>query len=336
MRIASILMVLNFTYQLFGGLEVFIKKMYEGEYIDCEPIKVEIGLKNNGAERIKIGYYKSLTRNKAFYLMINGEEYRGPKRAHEGFTETIEIETFLEAKEEIREEIDLRVIGLKAGRYEIKAVVDFSEYGERYNNLKVESEPIELIIKKPIGVDEIAYKEAEKYMNEHYKSGYRKVDFCEIITGEGWGNEFRNILLEKYPTSTYAGWVVYERMQKPLSARAEKIKELMDKGLYMEHGWVPWPWEYHNGLKELNGREYVEWHIKWGEELLKNHPDFPFISEIKIILGLAYLKLNQIEKGLSMLKDISNENSKEGIWAKEYLGLIEKSKIKEKIILEKK
>jgi hypothetical protein len=53
-------------------------------------------------------------------------------------------------------------------------------------------------------------------------------------------------------------------------------------------------------------------------------------------LGLAYLKLNQIEKGLSMLKDISNENSKEGIWAKEYIGLIEKSKIKEKIILEKK
>jgi len=310
MKLILLILIICFSCQGFGDLELFIKEKYKLDLVECEPIKVEIGWRNAGKERIRVGFNRNPTESNAFYLVINGIEYRDPFK---GYRATIEPEAgakdYLDGWEEIREEVDLRIIGLKAGVYEIKAVVDFTGYGRGYYNGKVESNAIELEIRKPMGIDEEAYKGAEKYIREHYKGEYKRLDFCEILTGEGWGNEFRNILLEHYPTSTYAGWVLLHlqniggvipiREKELIKKKANIIASGLDRKILNPD------WDTYKIVegKKVHTRDLYEKNAFYQEKFISANPDFIFSSNISTSLADGYLYyLGETKKGCYYLE----------------------------------
>ena len=287
-----IFLFIYFSNQVFGGLEVYIKEKYKLNLVDCEPIIVKVGWKNNGTEKIKVGAPNMILYSKSFYLTINGREYRGPwgKYKPQILVKPSEKD-WLDPNEEVSNEIDLRVIGLGEGNYEIKAVVDFTGYGEGYYNGKVESKEVELEIRKPMGIDEEAYKGAEKYIKQHYKGEYKKSDFCEILTGEGWGNEFRNILLEKYPTSTYAGWVLAgTNYINYLKLIIEKLKSYLN-GAYTDQIL---------GTGELKFREK---RAKQLEDYLNNVPNFVLADWMRFEIIYSYTYLGKYEEAEKRMKE---------------------------------
>ncbi len=194
MKRMIILIFLLLSIDLRSELRLKMEARQDLNIVECEPIWVRVILRNEGDGKEVIGV-RFLTRLEGFYMLVNGKEYRGPwQRCNPVWEDEVFGKDYIGKGEEIKEDIDLRIMELGEGEYEIECKIEFKD-GRilKSNNLKIN-------IKKPMGEDLEAYKYAEEYMKKAYPKGYKKIELCEVATSDK--------ILTHFPTSTYAGWVL--------------------------------------------------------------------------------------------------------------------------------
>ena len=136
-----------------------------------------------------------------------------------------------------------------------------------------------------------------------------------------WPSKYRKDIFKKYPSSTYAAWMMLNSLDNPQGAKPEKIMELMKKNQFPIVRSVYDP-AFIEGWKQLSGNELAEWQIKWSEYILDHHPDFAFAKRLKLVIAIDSIVIGQKEKGLLLLNEIAKEkNTKEGNWAAEFITL---------------
>jgi hypothetical protein len=208
-KVYLIFIMFIFSLDVYGQLKIEINNVRE-EWLLGEPIRIGIYLKNESKGILRT--YRSLMR---FSSASSLKLYISPMEGVEKMSERTEEEIINQIYEyeplwEYRREIGLfDYIIKKAGIYRVKVVYDVRMEGSNYVDKGVylgpsESNEIEIKVKEPAGIDLEAY---------NYFKGF------PIAYGEE--------LLEKYPTSTYAGWALINR-GSGASPNFATGKELLD------------------------------------------------------------------------------------------------------------
>lgn len=285
-----------------------------------EPIYIEWVLRNESKEGIKVampaGYWQ-------YYIKVyreSGEEVQRNRVMDEHFSLTGEYEIELLIGGDCKRLLyDLSInYELGTGRYYIYAIYKQSSplknaRTHRYEEVwsgEIKSNRVELQVEEPQGEE----REAYEYFKGHIPlSGERSKE-----------------VLEKFPTSTYAGWVVEKYLYKPSETDVEwfynklEFKQGVCNSVPTRDGW-----------KQLTGKDYLNWQKGWAEEILKNHPDFAMAENLKLLLAVINYWEGNKEKGKDWLDKLSKE-SKEYKWGRKFFEYIEqKSKEKEKEIIKK-
>ena len=144
------------------------------------------------------------------------------------------------------------------------------------NTIKIEVEP-------PTGIDLEAYKyfKADPLKSENYKE-----------------------LLKKHPTSTYAAYVVYDRLKGFAGADFSNPGFLrsLETGLFLSNSY---PTE--NGWMEMKDEMNAAWWSKWAGIILKNHPDIWFADELRLRLAMNQVALKNYQTAEADFIKLSKE-----------------------------
>ena len=199
----------------------------------------------------------------------------------------------------------------KAGKYTAKAI--FESKGPYYylENGKlvpfqawegrIESEICQFEVKPPTGIDLEAYN-------------YFKGDPLSKPSE----------LLQKYPTSTYAGYVACPPNQWTSNTAPERILKAIETGSYLSGGSLPDDTgQSKDGWLYLGGKDLIEWRAKWVGIVLKNHPDIWYADDLKLRLAVDQIALKNYQAAESDLDKLSKEAKLEvAEKAKKYLSLM--------------
>lgn len=132
----------------------------------------------------------------------------------------------------------------------------------------------------------------------------------------GWGDvlecgfcpsgyrDLRAELLQKFPTSTYAAYVIYGRLGNFAYAdftdskfiRSIETQSILSNSYPTEAGWI---W--------MKGEMNAAWWEKWVNLILKNHPDIWFADELKLKLAVNEIALKKYESGELALEKLAKE-----------------------------
>ena len=213
MKVIIRILILIFSLNLFSQLELKLEKNYGEKVVRCEPIWVKVILENKSNRKVIIGVEGavSLTLIKSFYFLVNGREYRGPwSDGHEVIEFPANAKNYIDKGESKESNIDLRIMALQEGKYDLEAVLELEEKVYKSNK-------IELDIEAPVGIDEEAYRYAEEEYNrlmgdywnrENKPYNIRFMGVCKYLT------ENPTFTLENFPISTYAGWALKDYVYK--------------------------------------------------------------------------------------------------------------------------
>lgn len=150
---------------------------------------------------------------------------------------------------------------------------------------EIQSNSVEIEVKEPTGVD----AQVLKWANDHQT----------IPT-----NPF---VLHRFPTSTYAAWVVVQKFQGFSGSDFGMVMNSIESGDYLNRElWVPE--ENASGQKPIHGIEALNWKRQYFGIILQNHPDFPFADQLKLMLALDELALKQYEFAARDLRQVASES----------------------------
>lgn len=190
----------------------------------------------------------------------------------------------------------------KAGRYRIKLIYeskDYKRYSEIYEKIgketivtpisevilgPVESNEIILEIKEPEGIDKQAYEEFKGYPRAYGKE-----------------------LLEKYPTSTYAGWELKQRGPYPFLAGG---KNLIDDLLlpYNKRKGYQGSVDENDNSKWITPEEKARIYETYAEQFLSFHADEDISLIIRMRLAMAKAVLHKWQEAYEAAeKSLSKE-----------------------------
>ncbi|MEJ5165678.1 MAG: hypothetical protein WHV67_01470 [Thermoanaerobaculia bacterium] len=277
-----------------------------------EPIYVCISSEYIGKENITIA--ESAFSLEIFIENINGEKIREKKRE---VVESIKMpyDKFKEISfgwskrkcEEISSKyyIDLGqyyVWGRVLSKGPYKEKIGNTIIGRRAWEGEIETEKELFALLYPEGIDKEAY--------EYFKrSKYGQVP----LEGEG-----AKELLEKFPTSTYAGWVVQRFIYKPTECDIETFYKYFEykhgNSVPTKEGWQPMDFE-----------RYINWQKEWAEEILRNHPDFAMAEELKLLLAVIYFWQGDEGRANQWLDKLGRE-SKGYKWGKEFINYLKEKR----------
>jgi len=179
----------------------------------------------------------------------------------------------------------------KAGKYFIKATISrkgpyyFLENGRKMSfkawEGNVSSDTIAIVVKNPEGIDLEAYN---------------------YFKGEPLSKPDQ--LFQRFPTSTYAGYVVYGSLKGFASADFANPMFLrsLETGLFLSNSY---PTE--NGRMEMKDEMNAAWWSKWAGIILKNHPDIWFADELRLKLAMNHVALKNYQTAEADFIKLSKE-----------------------------
>ncbi len=143
------------------------------------------------------------------------------------------------------------------------------------------SEPVRITIEQPQGEDKKAY--------DYFKD--------EPLSKPAE-------LLKKFPTSTYAAYIVYDRLKGFADADFANPKFLrsLETGLFLSNSYPTeggWSWM----KDEMN----AAWWSKWAGIILKNHPDIWFADELRLKLAMNQVALKNYQAAEADFIKLSKE-----------------------------
>jgi len=256
------------------------------------PIYLEWVMKNESKAEIKTGIIPKYD----FLIVITDENGKELKRVGTGeilYREGRDIKV-IKRGEEIRGSYNLSEnYRLVAGVYKVylrwrSNGIVLNAKTKQYETVwagDIRSNEEEFIIEEPNGIDKEVY-------NKYHYEPEGKIMCCNKP----------NEVLEKYPTSTYAGWVLYNfdidwYTRGTCSICDEKIiKDINEIGFFkaLEN--------LRNSKKEIERKEKREKTIEFLEKFIKEHPEFPFIGYYYATLADKYLIKGDIKKACENYK----------------------------------
>ena len=135
-------------------------------------------------------------------------------------------------------------------------------------------------------------------------------------------------ILQEYPTSTYAAFVVYDFMKGPSQSDPMNLIEVLESGSYLERSFKA-PYENPQDERQRStfatywGEHGLRWRERWGNLVLTNHPDFRYADEIRLCLAVDQIALKHYEAAAQALDRLAKDDkSPMAQKAKEYLGFM--------------
>lgn len=314
---------------VFAGSPFLIKiDSAQKDFIINEPAIVQVTWKNISKEPINIGYGLTFISNPALKLQIKGPVRKECKTIPEvSVDRNPNPGRNIAAHETISNQLDVSIYGLcEPATYEVWIEYNpgnlSSGYIEKHSILStpVESNHVFLNIKMPSGLD-----------LEIFEKHHNSCNHISLTPQE---------LLQKYPTSTYAAYSIYEYIKGFSSNNPSAVMGQME-GAYPIYNVNSYPDdnpENKRGWIDLRGKTAFEWWSKWIGIILKNHPDIWFADELRLknaVNLIAMKRYQEAETELSKL-EAKDQFQYKGA-AKEYLSLmrqegwIENVKANEKI-----
>jgi hypothetical protein len=146
---------------------------------------------------------------------------------------------------------------------------------------KVESNECYVTVVTPKGIDKEAY---------------------EYFKGSPLSNPTE--LLKNYPTSTYAAYLIYDRLRGFAQADFTNPRFLksLETGVFLSNSYpteAGWIW--------FKGEDNAAWWSKWAEVILKNHPDIWFADELRLKVAINQVALKKYKEGEAELEKLSKE-----------------------------
>jgi hypothetical protein len=207
-------------------------------------------------------------------------------------------------KKEYSNSIIERQVGIiNEGEYYIKGIWDSTRESKGYK-CKWESEWIKIELRAE-GEDRTLIEELKK----NYPNGYK----CMLID-LAFNKNLREYVLEKYPTSTYAGWVLAESIYSGGQLECYERKEYIDKMInFFTLSDDDKKLEMY-GKTDIRGwtspSEFAKKYVDLAENFLKIHNDFGALNGIYLKLAIAYMALNKWQEADSYIgKIIKNEKN---------------------------
>lgn len=316
--------ILLFLSNLINGGDINVKiKSYPKEVILGEPIYVCVGAEYKGDGAIKIAKGE---RGFKVYARIERVDGKAIKQMRPPSINWAPYHSFEEIRNGWKEEVCKDISELKEieeGEYYITGeVTSEGPFYERVGNGKeivereawrgkIQSEKVIIRVKYPEGID----REAYEYFK---KTRYKEVP----LSGEG-----AKEVLEKFPTSTYAGWVLARTSSGAYFTDYTSGKELIEDML------KPVEKRFRSGViakcegekyKKLDKRPGECWktidyiaqeYIGYAEKFLRAKNEHIYMGEILSRIAMAHIILNNwgeaygyLSKSIELLKEDGEKN----------------------------
>jgi len=291
--------------------------------VQCEPMSLVISWQNMSETPLMLGELDP-TKNGAVSLEIDGKSVTMPLLRTPAPLYLNCTETGLQPGVKKEGTIPLIALVLEPGTHKFKAEATFRGQEKTHFDGAVESDMARLMITAPEGEDLRALEYIRRDLHSKGLSGETlNLGTCQVLTQDP--KVFGDIL-ELFPDSIYAAWIVMSYFARPDVYEPRVVKEMLDSESWPLPNAVPGT--RINAQRQLHGKARARWEIQWGERILTVHPDFARRETLRLELAVDYLILGRKKDGLRLLKQLASEGKPEtqSRWAESFLGLYTKSR----------
>jgi hypothetical protein len=130
-------------------------------------------------------------------------------------------------------------------------------------------------------------------------------------------------LLKNYPSSTYTTELILQYVDSPEDLEPQKIKELVDAGLYPRGNVVPDADSPSGFSPTLPPKMRAQWYVEHLPVLINKHPNQARAESAKLALGLSYLVLGNKTEANRVIEEVAKLNTKRGNWARNFIAQIQ-------------
>jgi len=285
---------MTFSAVASAQLKVELILLTGDKVIKCEPIKLKMVWENQSEEEVRVGFPPRPYYSKVTYLMVNGNKIYLPKVL--SGSQAVFARDVLEPGERSEDNLELMNILKESGEYRIRLVADFDILGENYLKGKFESEEVRVTVSEPEGVDLTVYNEAlaRLPLTAEKKLESDRENVCLEI------EIMRDTLLARYPTSTYAGWVLVQQgssrmgmdYQNGLVNRSERLSGFIRESLLENDRTV-------NSMKTYGGKR-----IKALSDYLTAKPDFALFEWMEYEMAFWHIYRGEYKEAANKIQRI--------------------------------
>ena len=148
----------------------------------------------------------------------------------------------------------------------------------------VDSSPVQVTVEAPTGVDAAAYQAFKGNPLAH------PVD-----------------LLRRFPTSTYAAYVVYGVVHGFAGGDQPMFLRSIETGSYLSNSYPDDTGKSKDGWRSLSGEQAAQWWVKWINIILSNHPDIWFADRLRLKRAVDQVALKNYQVGAADLQTLSQQ-----------------------------
>ncbi|OGF67769.1 MAG: hypothetical protein A2Y62_13905 [Candidatus Fischerbacteria bacterium RBG_13_37_8] len=297
-------------------------KIYNSDAILCEPLWVDITATYKGNEQIEASLSSILLFVDNEKVTFNACIIYGHVSRSRGFR-------ILKKEDSFKIIEDLRCFPpfWKSGKFNVRFEI------ENDTELLLRTASFEINISEPTGVDKQLYDYAQSVNSPDLKicikdqSGKCNEDlWSPCTTSSAFDECFKNVtwdeMATEYPNSCYTAWIYNNRIRnltiKDPRSTANSIKN--SKYRAGNSVWDLWGSKIKGTQKHLSGTEYCRWEIEKSLAIINSCSRFPQKDRLMLSIAINNIKLGNEQRGIEILKTLIREsNSREAVWAKEFL-----------------
>lgn len=273
-------------------------------YLLYEGVYVRATVENTSDEPVKVIESPLQTMNiqhSSWNLKIEGDDVEQPQKALSGLRSIPLPTTTLAPKEKVTKEL-ASFWRLGPGEYEIWVEYDpprsldwFLEEDD-VPRMKVVSNRFRFEIVPPTGIDADVIARFEKGDREKFETMGTRQWYNSILNNQ----YFTDLILEEFPSSTYAGWVLGGR---PYPQDPEKMMELLKKRI------APPPL-YNKRVAETRAglKRFAQKQIEQLTAYLQIRPDFPDADWMNFRIAYLSLEIGDTDRAKTILEQLVKVN----------------------------
>ena len=297
-------------------------RVFNDNAILCEPLMVDVKITYNGNEPLE-GY---LYENDLYVNDNKIEENICKMTVHidKGFAPKY---TFKPGKAiYFRDNLRCYYPFWKPGKYDVQVKTKINQ------ELIISTPPFRITISEPAGIDKKVFDIGKANYSPDAKFcirgglGICRKDLWNPCTySEEPDESLLNISSEeialKYPASRYTVWLYYIYMFDPIRKDPRQIAISISKGKRYPDGNSVWDPTVNGHIRDLSDtKKYAKWAKEKSLEMIKLIPNFPDKERLIVVAGICSIVLGEELEGIEILKKLIQEsNSREAIWAKQFL-----------------
>ena len=173
--------------------------------------------------------------------------------------------------------------------------------------------PVE--VRQPTGQDAAYLKALHDALRQYEKSAHPvrmkgvPLSWHEVLSS------FRihsgQIALSRFPTSSYAAYVVYGTMHGFMQGEQSMFLRSIERGTYLANSYPDDTGKSKDGWRSLQGDAAAAWWSKWINIILTNHPDIWFADQLRLKRAVDQVALKNYQIGAADLETLSKEATPE-------------------------